>query len=276
MKNVEEKIERLKASNFEALGESLHALNSLTKADSLANILNSLEKQHLINERSMMLDIYDHENNAKVMNLQAKHQRYIIWSLSIGAVILLLFLIFMIFYIRKRNSLYRHIVSNYKEILNFEKEFRKSKSIEYNIEETSGQEIKSESENDKPIKSNFLDIEKSKKIYNRLCELVENERLYTDPNFTREELVERLQTNRTYLSQIIKMHTGKNYSQFINSYRIKEAIKILSDPEKKDYSLKKLSEELGFISSNTFSKVFQQTVGMSPSNFRRTSFEQAF
>ena len=275
LKNIEEKIERLKASNFEALGQNTLAFNALTNADSLANLVNSLEKQHLINERTMMLDIYDHENNAKVMNLQAKHQRYIIWSLSVGAVILVLFLILMIFYIRKRNSLYRHIVSNYKEILNFENESKQSKSIVYDQDETISSEIKSEAKNDKAAKSNFLDTEKSKKIYTRLCELIENERLYADPNFTREELVERLNTNRTYLSQIIKIHTGKNYSQLINSYRIKEAIKILSDPDKKNYPLKKLSQDLGFVSSNTFSKVFQQTVGMSPSNFRKTSYEEA-
>ena len=274
LKNVEEKLERLKASNFEALGESINALKALTKADSLANVINSLEKQHLINERSMMLDIYDHENNAKVMNLQAKHQRYIIWSLSIGAVILVLFLVLMIFYIRKRDSLYRHIVSNYKEILNFEKESKQSKVIGYDLNEASGKGIKSEAENDTTDKNNFLGIEKSKKIYTELCELIEKERLYADPNFTREELVERLHTNRTYLSQIIKIHTGKNYSQFINSYRVKDAIKILSDPEKKDYPLKNLSQDLGFVSSNTFSKVFQQAVGMSPSNFRKTSLEQ--
>ena len=274
LKNVEEKLERLKASNFEALGESINALKALTKADSLANVINSLEKQHLINERSMMLDIYDHENNAKVMNLQAKHQRYIIWSLSIGAVILVLFLVLMIFYIRKRDSLYRHIVSNYKEILNFEKESKQSKVIGYDLNEASGKGIKSEAENDTTNKNNFLDIEKSKKIYTELCELIEKERLYADPNFTREELVERLHTNRTYLSQIIKIYTGKNYSQLLNSYRIREAIKILSDPGKKNYSLKKLSEDLGFVSSNTFSKVFQQAVGMSPSNFRKTSLEQ--
>ena len=274
LKNIEEKIERLKASNFEALGENILALNALNKADSLANLVNSLEKQHLINERTMMLDIYDHENNAKVMDLQSKHQRYIIWTLSIGALLLVLFLILMIFYIRKRNSLYRHIVSNYKEILNFEKESNHSKFPERNPDEDTSEETNSGIENDKSAKSNVLDGEKSKKIYTELCELIENERLYADPNFTREELVERLHTNRTYLSQIIKIHTGKNYSQLINSYRIKEAIKILSDPEKKDYPLKKLSQELGFVSSNTFSKVFQQTVGMSPSNFRKTSFEQ--
>ena len=275
LKIIEEKLERLKASNFEALGENISALNALTKADSLANLVNSFEKQHLINERTMMLDIYDYENNAKVMNLQAKNQRYIIWTLSIGAIILVLFLILMIFYIRKRNSLYRHIVSNYKEILNFEKESKQSKLIERVPDSISEKEIQSEAENEKAARSNSLDAEKSKKIYANLCELIENERLYMDPNFTREELVERLHTNRTYLSQIIKIHTGKNYSQFINSYRIREAIKILSDPEKRDYSLKKISEESGFISSNTFSKVFQQTVGMSPSNFRKTSFEQA-
>ena len=181
----------------------------------------------------------------------------------------------MIFYIRKRNSLYRHIVSNYKEILNFEKESKQSKSTESDLDATNSEEIKSELENDKTAKSNFLDNEKSKKIYSRLCELIENERLYSDPNFTREELVERLNTNRTYLSQVIKIHTGKNYSQLINSYRIKEAIKILSDPEKINYPLKKLSQDLGFVSSNTFSKVFQQTVGMSPSNIRKTSYEEA-
>ena len=98
---------------------------------------------------------------------------------------------------------------------------------------------------------------------------MEQERLYTDPQLNRERLAELLGTNRTYLSTIIKEKSGMSYLQFVNSYRIDEAIRILSDPDKIDYPLKQIWSDLGFNSPATFYKLFQQAVGITPSVYRK-------
>ena len=100
---------------------------------------------------------------------------------------------------------------------------------------------------------------------------MEQEKIYRDSNLTRDRLAELLGTNRTYLTQIITQHSGKGYYQFINSYRIKEAVKILSDPANSSYPLKALAADLGFKSMTTFYKTFQETVGMTPSMYRDTA-----
>lgn len=108
-------------------------------------------------------------------------------------------------------------------------------------------------------------------VFDRLCHLMEREQVFRDNGLSRERLAEMLGTNRTYLSQIIADRTGKGYYQFVNGYRIKEAVRILSGPAGADYPLKALAADLGFKSMTTFYKTFQEAVGMTPSAYRDTA-----
>ena len=277
---LEEKARRLMADNYRSLGLASEALGAMSKADSLANIEKNRERQHLINERKLMLDIIDHEKQEILYQLREKRQNLVIWILSCSAFILIVSMAGLFFYFRKRDKLYRHLVSNQKQILALEEETQhlrtemllsESLSINSNEIEEDPVALVEEGKIIENLKTSPINEDKSENIYRELCRLMDEEKLYMDSSFTREELLEKLRTNRTYLSQIIKTYTGKNYSQFINSYRIREAIKILSDPQYSDFSLKNLSAEIGFVSPTTFSKIFQQTVGMSPSNFRKSA-----
>ena len=276
---LEEKARRLMAQNYGSLGLNEQALISLSKADSLSVIEKTKEKQHLINERKLMLSIIDHEKQERLYQLREERQRTWIWILSSGAFLLIICLLGLILYFKKRDNLYRHLVANQTQIITLEeetqdlrKEILLTASLSKNNNEDENDKEAITEELDESYRSTSLNKEKSDNLYRELTRLMEEEKLYKNPTFTREELLEKLKTNRTYLSQIIKTYTGKNYSQFINSYRIKEAIKILSDPQNADYSLKNLSSEIGFMSPTTFSKLFQQAVGMSPSSFRKSAF----
>ena len=116
-------------------------------------------------------------------------------------------------------------------------------------------------------------VDKLNGLYQQLCELMEHNRLYTEPQLTRDKMAERLHTNRTYLSKVIKDKTGMNYLQFVNSYRINEAVRILSDKNMISYPLKQIWSDLGFSSPSTFYKVFQQAVGITPSVYRKQFLE---
>lgn len=107
-------------------------------------------------------------------------------------------------------------------------------------------------------------------IFAGLEELMRTTRAYRQPDITVEKAAKMIGTNRTYLSKAINEKTGLSFNYYINSYRIEEAVRILSDPNN-DIPLKTLCYELGFQSLSTFYKLFNSVKGMTPSKFREQS-----
>lgn len=96
---------------------------------------------------------------------------------------------------------------------------------------------------------------------------MQEEEVYKENLLTKERVADLLGTNRTYLSQIINEQTQQNFTQYVNNYRINEAIRLLSDPET-DIPLKAVASEVGFNSMSTFYKIFQNAVGIPPKQYR--------
>lgn len=107
------------------------------------------------------------------------------------------------------------------------------------------------------------------RIWTDLILLMENTHDWSDEDTSREAIASKLGTNRTYVSKAVKERTGMTFTQFINSHRIRRATEVLSDPHKKGYPLKALSQELGFKSLNSFYSNFKAVTGISPGLFRR-------
>lgn len=79
----------------------------------------------------------------------------------------------------------------------------------------------------------------------------------------------RLNTNRNYLSSAIASYANTNFNNFINSYRIKEAKRmILHDSS---LTLNEIMYACGFNSRTTFYMAFQKFTGMSPQQFKELS-----
>ena len=112
-----------------------------------------------------------------------------------------------------------------------------------------------------------LSNEKKTLLFQRLEKLMQEQKVYKENLLTKERVADLLETNRTYLSQIINEQTQQNFTQYVNSYRIQEAIRLLSDP-KNDIPLKAVASEVGFNSMSTFYKIFQDIVGIPPKQYR--------
>ena len=93
--------------------------------------------------------------------------------------------------------------------------------------------------------------------------------LFKDPLLTREKIIELLGTNPTYLTKCIKENADMNYSQYINSFRIAEVLRLMEIPTYKDSPIMEIAGMAGFNSQTTFYKIFQQTTGLSPSAYRK-------
>lgn len=98
-------------------------------------------------------------------------------------------------------------------------------------------------------------------------QLMRDNHIYRESGLTVEKAASMINTNRTYLSAAIKQNTGLSFIYYINSYRIKEAIDILSDPDN-DTPMKAIIVDVGFKSPTTFYKLFSEATGKTPQTWR--------
>ncbi|MBU2926685.1 helix-turn-helix domain-containing protein [Winogradskyella psychrotolerans] len=103
----------------------------------------------------------------------------------------------------------------------------------------------------------------------------ESSEKFRNPKITLSTMAVQLKTNPTYLSTVIKMHKDQNFNTYINELRINYICrKIHSYPKYLDYKISYLAEESGFISHSTFSTIFKNVTGISPSVFLREEVKQ--
>lgn len=100
-----------------------------------------------------------------------------------------------------------------------------------------------------------------------LNNLLELDKLYRETDLSRERIAEKLAISPGYLSEIINSHYNQNLSSLINSYRIKEALQLLQDPEFSKYNIISVAYEVGFNSKSAFYKAFKKETGTTPSAY---------
>ena len=107
--------------------------------------------------------------------------------------------------------------------------------------------------------------------FKKLVQFVESEKPYCDFDLNLDKLAEMSGFKARYLSQIINQSTGKNFFDFINSFRIKEFKKRIMQPENINYTLISVAYDCGFNSKATFNRVFKNQTGYTPSQFMSDS-----
>lgn len=112
------------------------------------------------------------------------------------------------------------------------------------------------------------DVNRKNELYTSISKLMDENKLYTNPELTLEYVSRKAHSNTKYVSQAIKEKTGLNFNSFINTYRIEEAKKSLLDPVKKNWSLNVISESCGFNNPTTFYQSFKKNTGLTPAAYR--------
>ena len=98
---------------------------------------------------------------------------------------------------------------------------------------------------------------------------------YRDNSLSLEKMAAVLASNRTYVSNAINKIAGQSFSEYVNSYRIKEATDILADPDRQDlHNIKELSHRLGFSNTQAFYYVFKKETGVTPGVYKTEILRQ--
>lgn len=118
------------------------------------------------------------------------------------------------------------------------------------------------------VKKESTTITNDNGYYKELCFLLENEKIYKDPDISLGNIATRLDISATYLSQLINKISGINFSDFINEYRVKESKRLLTHPNYTGYAILSIGLESGFNSKSTFYAAFKKHTGVTPSVYR--------
>lgn len=103
-------------------------------------------------------------------------------------------------------------------------------------------------------------------VFDRLTYLMGVENIYTDFELSLEGLAQMLSITPHQLSEFMNERLNTNFRNYINSYRIEEAKKILINES--DKNILTICYDVGFNSKSTFNHCFKKYTNKTPSEFR--------
>jgi len=82
-----------------------------------------------------------------------------------------------------------------------------------------------------------------------------------------------LNTNTSYLSHIINEHKQKTFKHYLIDLRISVLIKNLEkNPILRKHSIEALAESVGYTNASSFTRIFKNHIGVSPSKYLKEKY----
>lgn len=241
-----------------ALGRYREALDYFKSYHSQADSIFNVERERSINELRVKYDAERQENMLRKSEIDLIRQQrrfqllllLLLFAVGISTVVYILY--------RRKDKMYKQIVRQQYEFLKKEKKAAQPAM-------PPPDPISPQTEKPSPDRDDHA--VRDAELFARIEYLMQTEGVYRQNDLTIERLAERLDTNRTYISRAINQQAGKTFSSYVNSYRIDEAVRRLSDVDD-DTPLKALAQMLGYNHLQTFYTSFQSAIGMPPSKYR--------
>lgn len=152
-------------------------------------------------------------------------------------------------------------------LLLYSRQRRENKRLIAQYEEYRKRLLTENSVNDRTVADHRSDIHYA--LYLKMEQLMKAG-LFREKELTLDRMAEALGTNRTYVSNALNKVAGISFYGYIDSYRIKEATRILSDSALSEgISLKQLADDVGYNNIQTFFKAFKRETGVTPGNYKK-------
>jgi len=91
---------------------------------------------------------------------------------------------------------------------------------------------------------------------------------YQEPELSLSYLAEKLKMPTHELSKVINTVFKKGFNDFINDYRVRDVVAKMQDPAYDNITLLGIAYEAGFNSQSSFTRIFKQLTGKSPTEYK--------
>ena len=109
-------------------------------------------------------------------------------------------------------------------------------------------------------------------IERELKQLMVQQELFKNQKLSVQDVAEQLGLARQQLSEVLNVHMGMRFQDLLNQYRVEAFIQCLHQERYNNYTLLGIATEVGFSSKSSFNSTFKKLKGVTPSQYRRTTF----
>jgi two-component system, response regulator YesN len=100
------------------------------------------------------------------------------------------------------------------------------------------------------------------RVINQACDYIVH---HCHKNISLEEVAQTVHLSPFYFSRLFKQEKGYNFVDFLTQVRMDKAKKMLQNP---DFTAVRIASEVGYQDASYFSRVFRQTTGLTPNQYR--------
>ena len=130
-----------------------------------------------------------------------------------------------------------------------------------NEDEQATEEIEEPKSDDDVVSLNYI-------LAVRLEQKMSQDKLYLNPKLTITDVATAIGTNKTYLSDYLNNTLNTSFFDYINTFRINEACRIIEMmPERGRESMSVVAQKSGFNSLSSFHRYFVKLKGISPKSY---------
>lgn len=188
---------------------------------------------------------YEFEKKSSELALFKSQRAMWMWC---GVSLIALVLLFSFFYLwRKQKDMYRVLMNQYSHYM----------------QQTEHMELVETGEQD-DSQADGVD----KMIFEKVKSLMSKDKIFRQKDLTLDSIAGMTGSNRTYVSKTINHYAGQSFPAFLNTYRIADAVRLISDLSQ-NIPLKQVADEVGFTSMSVFYSAFCKETGMPPGRYRK-------
>lgn len=137
------------------------------------------------------------------------------------------------------------------------------------IDKEEMKQILEKKEENTQAKNQLIPNEKLLIYKEKLLFLMEKEQPYLEGDLNLSKLAILVELSPHHLSYLLNEGFEKNFFQFVNSYRVEEAKKLLLSEAHQHLSIIGIGYEAGFNSKTAFNNVFKNYTGMTPTFYKK-------
>jgi AraC-like DNA-binding protein len=238
--------------------EAFTRLNNALRNEEVTLRLNELKSIYEVEKKNLTI-----KNQTTELLAAQRSSRINMLVISVLSLLLLALLAFRI-----RENFYKKILFRKEKETDLQLELMRSRLNKKRVKEENpetGEEASGPAE-----ERDELSPEKSLQIFSQIIEIIETEKLYLSPELDQKYIIKRLNTNKRYVYESVRVHGGdNNFKGLVNRLRINEAKRIIQErlQAKEDINLPDVYLSSGFTSKTSFYRTFKSITGLPPGDY---------
>ncbi len=220
----------------------------------ILNITTEQEQEKSRNERKLHETKNDFQ---ELLNLEREKEGRLNSIIYVSCFLVVLFIVLLTIY-------YQQDKMHKREIENLHNSLYQQEQIWKNQVEVLKKALEPEPTPEEEQAKNAMEA-----LYRKLLQIMQEKELYKNPDLNETILARELCTNNNRISKCINKISGKNIKDWLATYRIQHASKLIREMEsEKSLDLNKVIAQSGYSSRSTFYRQFKKVTGISPNQIK--------